>query len=102
MANGATAAEVASGKLVNVEPRRESEIVTSTGVEPMSAASQKRRLQSELVLLSRGEAAEAAADVAHGERGNCEPTSEDGASLGVRLPSAAGDATKLQSEVLLC
>ena len=101
MANGAAAADVASGELVSVEPKSESTIVTSTGVEPLSAASQARRLQSKLVLLSRGEAAEAAADVARGEQGNCEPTSEDEASLSAKLPSAAGDATELQSEVLL-
>ena len=101
MADGAAAADVASGKLVSVEPKSESRIVTSTGVEPLSAASQARRLQSKLVLLSRGEAAEAAADVARGEQGNCEPTSEDEASLSAKLPSAAGDATELQSEVLL-
>ena len=101
MANGAAAADVASGELVSVEPKSESKIVTSTGVESLSAASQARRLQSKLVLLSRGEAAEAAADMAHGGRGSCEPMSEDGASLSVELPSAAGDATKLQSEMLL-
>ena len=92
---------MASGGLVSVEPKRESKIVTSTGVEPMSAASRTRRLQSKVVLLSRGGAAKAAADMAHGGRGSCEPMSEDGASLSVELPSAAGDATKLQSEVLL-
>ena len=93
------AANVASGELQSNEQTSEEE--ASSSVELPSAVSQAALLLSEVLQSMAGKAAEAVADVAHGRRGNCEPTSEDGASSGVKLPSAAGDATKLQSEVLL-
>ena len=50
LASSAAAADVASGKLVSVEPKRESTIVTSTGVELLSAAGDATKLQSEVLL----------------------------------------------------
>ena len=93
------AANVVSGELRSNEQTSEEE--ASSSVELPSAASQAALLLSEVLQSVASKAAEAVADVAHGRRGNCEPTSKDGASLSVKLPSAAGDATKLQGEMLL-
>ena len=93
------AANVVSGELRSNE--RTSEEEASSSVELPSAASQAALLLSEVLQSAASKAAKAVADVAHGRRGNCEPTAEDGASSGAKLPSAAGDATKLQSGVLL-